>query len=1050
LSTTLGYFTELRVGTDVYGVFSQFWLHIGLVLGGSVLGAALGPRLSSAIREKWASSALSESPDGCETAHEIAWDVAIESLAHGVVIFNERREVLVCNRHYREMYDLSEEEVKPGTPLRNLVENRLLLGLKISCTPSEYLADMIERPVTAMDTIHEYADGRLIAYRSRPMPGGGGIATHEDVTEREALNRQLQEQNEIMEAQQEALWIRNTHFDAALNHMSQALCFFDKSQRLIASNKRFAEMSCLSPESIFPGMTLWELVNLRHQAGSLPNVSPEEYYAWRCGIIAQNKPSDTVVELANGRVWEIHQRPMPDGGWVATHEDITDRQRLHAQLKSQYELVKEQQEQLRQRTLQFDIAVNNMSQGLCFFDGEQKLIVCNRRYAEMYHLDPAIIHSGITLREIVDLRYHANTGAVMKKEQYRDWRNDIAATGEATDSIVELQDGRIFVIHHQPMADGGWVATHEDVTERQKLHSKLKKQYEIMRGQQEQLRQRNLLFDAAINNMSQGLCFFDKDQRLLVCNSRYIEMYDLDPSDVFPGVTLREIVDLRYAANTSPAMTPEDYYAWRSSVAGSNEASDTIVELANGRVFVIHHRPMAGGGWVATHEDITEQRRNEAKIAYMAQHDILTGLANRALLTEQMEHALTRAKRGELVALHLVDLDHFKRVNDTMGHPVGDLLLKAVSSRLRAITRETDTLARLGGDEFAVLQVGMQHHADATTLAQRIIEDLSAPYQLDGHEAIIGATVGIALAGTDGYHSDQLVRKADVALYRAKGAGRGAYRLFESEMDAEMQSRRALELELRQALPAGQLELRFQPTIRAQDESITGFEAVIYWKHPREGDLPPEDFLPLAEGIGLAPALGEWTLREACRAAASWPAGLKLAVNLSAVQFRNPGLPLVVVGALGASGLSPDNLELEVPEAALLNGGETTLPTLHRLRDLGVRVVMDDFGRAPSTVSYLRDFPFHKIKMGQGLVRDMTTDEDAANVVRAIAAIARGFGIVSTADGVTSAEHREKAVAEGCLEIQGALFGRPLRANELAAFLSSGERTKGRPATSAA
>jgi predicted signal transduction protein with EAL and GGDEF domain len=344
----------------------------------------------------------------------------------------------------------------------------------------------------------------------------------------------------------------------------------------------------------------------------------------------------------------------------------------------------------------------------------------------------------------------------------------------------------------------------------------------------------------------------------------------------------------------------------------------------------------------------------------------------------------------------------------------------------------------------------MQHHADATTLAQRIIEDLSAPYQLDGHEAIIGATVGIALAGTDGYHSDQLVRKADVALYRAKGAGRGAYRLFESEMDAEMQSRRALELELRQALPAGQLELRFQPTIRAQDESITGFEAVIYWKHPREGDLPPEDFLPLAEGIGLAPALGEWTLREACRAAASWPAGLKLAVNLSAVQFRNPGLPLVVVGALGASGLSPDNLELEVPEAALLNGGETTLPTLHRLRDLGLRVVMDDFGRAPSTVSYLRDFPFHKIKMGQGLVRDMTTDEDAANVVRAIAAIARGFGIVSTADGVTSAEHREKAVAEGCLEIQGALFGRPLRANELAAFLSSGERTKGRPATSAA
>jgi diguanylate cyclase (GGDEF)-like protein len=1045
------YFTGFRVGTNVYGVFSQFWLHLGLLLGGLLLGYA------AAGLPRWRSpAALARRLSAREAASrhglppDIDWKAVIDNLTVGVVVFNEKRELLACNKLYQEMYGFAPEQVKPGTHLSALIRQRLELGLIVNVDPRRYADKRLAGPVVAEDCIQEYSDGRRVAYSLRPLPDGGGVATHEDVTEREALNQQLQEQHTIMEAQQEALWLRNAQFDAALNHMSQAVCFFDKCQRLIASNKRFAEMAGLSAEAVFPNITLWELINLRHQAGTLPAVSPDEYYTRLCGAIAQNKPSDTVVELANGRVWEVHQRPMPDGGWVATHEDITERQRLHAQLKNQYEIMKEQQEQLRLRNMQFDLAINNMSQGLCFFDSDQRLVVCNDRYSEMYKLDPKQIHPGITLGEIVDLRYAANSGPVMSKDDYNAWRANVAVADEASDSIVELQDGRILVIHHRPIGDGGWVSTHDDVTERHRLHSELKDQYEIVKGQQEQLRLSNVQFDAAINNMTQGLCFFDKEQRLIVCNSRYIEMYDLAPEAIYPGVTLREIIDLRYAANSSPAMMPDEYYAQRHSVATSNEPSDTIIELANGRIFVIHHRPMADGGWVATHEDITEQRRTEDKIAHMAQHDILTGLANRALLTERMEQALARAKRGEIVALHLVDLDHFKRVNDTLGHPVGDLLLQAVAERLRSITRATDTLARLGGDEFAVLQVAMGESNDATLLAQRIIEILSAPYQLDGHEAVIGATVGIAIGGIDGFHADQLVRKADMALYRAKSAGRGAFRVFEEEMDAAMQSRRALEQELRAAMPAGQFELRFQPMISAHDESIAGLEAAVYWNHPREGSLPPETFLTVIEEIGLAGALGEWALREACFAAVSWPAPLRVAVNLSYVQFRNPGLPLVVLGALAASGLAPDRLELEVPEGAMLNGGETTLPTLQRLRELGVRVVMDEFGLSPSTVSYLRDFQFHKIKIGRSLVSDIVAHEDSAGIVRAVATLARGFGMVSVADGIQTPEQREKAAAEGCGEIQGALFGEPLRAADLSAFLSGRRLAKGRSTPSAA
>src|SRR5206468_346820 len=444
-------------------------------------------------------------------------------------------------------------------------------------------------------------------------------------------------------------------------------------------------------------------------------------------------------------------------------------------------------------------------------------------------------------------------------------------------TVQEFTDGRISADTVYPIPGGGGMATHEDITEREELNARLKKQYELGREQEETLRIRNFQFDTAINNMSQGLCFFDSDHRLIVCNDRFVEMYDIAPERVSPGMSLIEIVDLRFEAGSFPAMTRDEYLRWRTNVAVSNEAKDSIVELMNGRTFKIRHRPMPGGGWVATHEDITEQRRSEVKIEHMAHHDALTDLANRVLLNERLERTLGAE---QMVAVHHLDLDQFKAVNDTFGHHVGDKLLKTVAERLSALVRDTDTIARMGGDEFVIVQAPIAEPADATALAQRVIRLLSEPYDIDGHQAVIGASIGISVSPGDGMSPDKLLRNADLALYRAKGDGRGTFRFFEPVMDLQMQTRRLMEQDLRKALPAGEFELHYQPVVNLASKEISGFEALIRWNHPTKGMISPASFIPLAEEIGFIVPMGEWVIRQACATAAQWPDKLHVAVNI--------------------------------------------------------------------------------------------------------------------------------------------------------------------------
>jgi diguanylate cyclase (GGDEF)-like protein len=459
--------------------------------------------------------------------------------------------------------------------------------------------------------------------------------------------------------------------------------------------------------------------------------------------------------------------------------------------------------------------------------------------------------------------------------------------------------------------------------------------------------------------------------------------------------------------------------------------------------------PLEDGGFVTTYMDATERRRSQARIVHMALHDSLTDLPNRALLNERLEHALTRVKRGEIVAVHLLDLDHFKTVNDTLGHPAGDQLLKMVTGRLQKLVRETDTVARMGGDEFAVLQVAIGQPADATALALRVIEAVSAPYTIDGQQVVIGTSVGIAVGPADGLAPDQLIRNSDLALYRAKADGRSTYRFFGPEMDAQMQARHLMEHDLRNALPAGEFELHYQPVVNLESNEISGVEALIRWRHPEKGIIPPSAFIPVAEEIGFIVPLGEWVIRQACATAAKWPGDVRIAVNLSPIQFRNPGFVQVVVSALAASGLAADRLELEITESVLLQDSEATLSTLYQLRGLGVRIAMDDFGTGYSSLSYLQSFPFDKIKIDRSFVKDIVDGVGSLNIVRAVAAMANGLGMATTAEGVETKEQLETVKAEGCTEMQGFLFSRPVPAEEIEALLLARCKAQGSAESSA-
>ena len=535
------------------------------------------------------------------------------------------------------------------------------------------------------------------------------------------------------------------------------------------------------------------------------------------------------------------------------------------------------------------------------------------------------------------------------------------------------------------------------------------------------LRAQEHRFDTALHSMLQGLLMISHSGQLLVVNHRFYELFSMPPGSLVPGIGYMELTDLVVEFGNVSAEDIRGVRERRAELIARNERAVVTWELSDGRSFNVTHQPTEEG-WLTTFEEVTDRRRAEAMMVHLAHHDGLTDLPNRVLFRAKLEEALAFARRGHNLALLCLDLDQFKEVNDTLGHPIGDALLQAAAQRLTDCTREIDTVARIGGDEFTIVQTAIEKPTEATGFANRLLDLMSTPFEVAGHQIVIGTSIGIALAPQDGLDPDQLLRCADMALYRAKQDGRGVYRLFQAEMDAQMQARRLLELDLRQALPSGQLEVFYQPQVDLRVGAMTAVEALLRWHHPQRGLVSPSQFIPLAEEIGLIVPIGEWVLREACRTVASWPGALRVAVNLSPAQFKCRNLVAAVERALHEAGLPPDRLELEITETVMLNDTDSTLATLTKLRSLGVRIAMDDFGTGYSSLSYLRRFPFDRVKIDQSFVRDIPSKSDCGAIVRAVASLSRELGMATTAEGVETREQLDLLMSAGCSEIQGYLF----------------------------
>ncbi len=677
------------------------------------------------------------------------------------------------------------------------------------------------------------------------------------------------------------------------------------------------------------------------------------------------------------------------------------------------------QRDVASQNVRFNAAVENMSQGLSMWDAQKRLIVCNKRYAEIYRLSEEETKPGTDLAKVLAARVAHGTGREDCNTKIGEWVDEITQR-TANQSAAKLTDGRYVSVTHCPMSDGGWVSTHEDVTAR--------------RREEEELDETKKFLNSIIENIPVAVTVKDANTRKFVLvNRRFEAMLDLPRGELLG----RDAFDF-YSSDAAKLIDKSDSESLKPGVGVISAEYEIEMPrrgncvLATSRIVVrdIRGEPKY---LVVVIDDITERKKSEQRISFMAHHDMLTGLANRAAAAQRIEEAGARHRRwGEPFTVLLLDLDRFKNVNDTLGHGAGDELLRETASRLKSALRETDLLARLGGDEFAIVQLGESEPRQAAiALADRLIELISKPYSIEGHEVNIATSIGIALAAEHGTNPESLLKMADMALYKAKSAGRNGYCFFDPTMSEAIAVRNELEKELRRAIQNNQFELHYQPIVDAKLRNICAAEALIRWRHPTKGLIRPDQFIPIAEESGLISELGEWVLNSACQEAVRWPSNVHVAVNLSAVQLRKRNLAELVDRALTNSGLDPRRLELEITETALIEWAADCLPVLRQLKERGVVIALDDFGTGYSSLSHLTMFPFDKIKIDKSFTQNIDKRRDCAIIVSATLTLARGLDIVTTAEGIETAEQSRLLQVAGVSSLQGYFFQRPVPASEI-------------------
>jgi diguanylate cyclase (GGDEF)-like protein len=910
---------------------------------------------------------------------------ALESTAQGVCVCNADNRIVLFNQRYLDLFNMSADVIRPGLSYRDVLRHSASRGNIAAENVDQLVSERLAMVAAGkpFSTRQVLPSGLVITLDLRPLPEGGWLAICDDITSRARLENALQ--------------LQTRRIEHAVRHMPQGLTMFSADERLIVCNEQYLHVYGLDPEVIKPGISHRQVIEHWVARGHSPGLSAEELYKRRMREIRRGEASVGFLTRRDGRIIQAISSPMSDGGWVSSCEDVTERLRY--------------EEELKQQNLLLDAALENMAHGLCVYDSDMRLLVRNSRYLEIYGLSPDEAKPGTHLADL--LRTVTQSGTYPRDfeaaELIADLKHRLADKNELA-IRRRMPGGRLLGVRYRPLDDGGFVATYEDLTERERAH--------------EEIAEQHLRFDAALNNMSQGLCMLDANLRVIVCNRRYLDIYGLSPDIVKPGVTMREIMEHSCALDNHPDTTPQALYD--DYVDKLKDGVRALYRhLTDGRIIKLNHSPMEHGGWVITYEDVTERRKAEARVAHMAQHDALTDLPNRVLFRERMTKGLSWVTtQGAEMAVLCLDLDNFKTVNDRLGHGIGDELLRWVSDRLKECVGPTDTVARLGGDEFAVLQCGPQPQS-AELLARKLVEIVGHPPPFENQLIHSGVSVGIAVAPLDGIEAEQLMKCADLALYRAKAKGRGAYEFFRPEMQAHARARHLLEADLRGALEAGEFHLAYQPQIRLDTGELTGFEALLRWKSAVRGNVSPADFIPVAEETGLIVPLGEWVLRTACQTAARWPDFVKIAVNLSPVQFRSRGLVAMVTSALAAAGLDPKRLELEITENALMEEDDATIAILHQLRALGVCVSMDDFGVGYSSLGYLRKFPFNKIKIDRSFVGALGDNNESAAIVRTIATLGNNLGVETTAEGIETAEQLALVREAGCTAAQGFYFSRP-------------------------
>ena len=684
---------------------------------------------------------------------------------------------------------------------------------------------------------------------------------------------------------------------------------------------------------------------------------------------------------------------------------------------------REAQQRLESEKQRLDTALNNMTQGLVLYDASARILTFNQRYIDMYNLSTDVVKPGCHYYELI--QHRKDTGSY--DGDVRAFCDPImrdVAQGKVNRRIMESGDGRAFEVVNKPLTHGGWVATIEDITERRKL---------------EQERDRNQAFlREIIDHIPTQITVKDAgDRRYVLVNSVAETQFGLSRDDIV-GKSVSELFPEEHAR----LVTAEDDRALQSREGLFIDEHLRQTKLFGPRFITskrIAIRDSAGEPryLINVVEDVTERRRADEKIAHLAHYDALTDLPNRVLFREQIERELRKTNQGERFALLYIDIDEFKGINDSLGHHVGDELLKAVAARIRGCIKPGDLIARLGGDEFAVIQTGIGSTADVEDFVTRVYDAIRQPCQCLGHQLSTDASIGIALAPRDGTELDQLIKHADLAMYAAKAGGRRIHRFFEPAMDASAKARLTMEQDLRQALVDGSFELHYQPLVDLRRDEVTGCEALLRWRHPERGMISPAEFIPVAEDTGLINELGDWVLRTACAEAATWPDHVRLAVNVSPVQLKCQTLALKIAGALAATGLKASRLELEITEAVLIRDDEAALAILHQLRAVGVRIALDDFGTGYSSLTYLRQFPFDRIKIDQTFVAEMTTRADCAAIVMAVASLGRSLGVDITAEGIELPDQLTMLRAAGCTDGQGYLICRPQPVKRIAALLSA-------------